>query len=172
MGKIFGVFLVTIASLLFIFGIIMSVVANYHYTKDFTAYWSLSDKSSTLEAKAMYIGQFVDKLNASRDQFADYNAVFLKTPDNSFDRNYGALITLRDRLKTISQMNESDFAYQSAMQQITAQEQGQADEMMNVFQGCYMLRSYPYLWDWFIGISILILTILFGAGCYMISRSH
>ena len=168
MGKALGWFLLITAIVLFGIGLIMSVVAEYNYDRYYASYWSLADKSSTLEAKSVYIGQFVDKLNNSRQGFSDYNAVFLPTPDNSFDKNFQALVSLRDRLHTISQMNESDFAYQTAIQQITAQEQGQATEMLAVFHGCYFLRSYPMLWDWCMIIAIGIIGSIGLAGWFII----
>jgi hypothetical protein len=165
--KVLGWIMLVLAVLLFGVGIIMSVFAEYNYDKYFASYWSLADKSSTLEAKSLYIGQFVDKLNSSRQGFADYDAVFLKTPDNSFDKNFQALVSLRDRLNTISQMNESDFAYQTAIQQITSQEQGEATAMLNVFHGCYFLQSYPLLWDWYMYIVLGVLGLLGLVGWFM-----
>lgn len=168
MAKVLGWLLLITAIVLFGVGVIMSVVAEYNYDKYYASYWSLADKSSTLEAKSVYIGQFVDKLNNSRLGFADYDAVFLKTPDNSFDKNFEALVSLRDRLHTISQMNESDFAYQTAIQQITAQEQGQATEMLTVFKGCYYLRSYPFLWNWYMLIVMGLICLLGLTGWFLI----
>jgi hypothetical protein len=168
MNKVLGYVMLGLSILLFCIGGIMSIVAEYNYDKYYASYWSLADKSSTLEAKSVYVGQFVDRLNASRQGFADYNAVFLTTPDNSFDRNFQALISLRDRLHTISQMNESDFAYQTAIQQITAQEQGEATQMLQVFHGCYFLRSYPLLWNWYMLIAVAIIGLLGLVGWFMI----
>ena len=170
MAKVLGWFLLVTAIILFSVGLIMSVVAEYNYDRYYSSYWSLADKSSTLEAKSVYIGQFVDKLNNSRQGFSDYNAVFLPTPDNSFDKNFEALVSLRDRLKTISLMNESDFAYQTAIQQITAQEQGQATEMLQVFKGCYFLRSYPLLWNWYMLIVVGLIGLLGLTGWFMIKN--
>ena len=171
MGKGVGFLLIGLVAVCILVGIIINVVAEYNYENYYSSYWSLADKSSTLEAKSMYVGQFVDKLNNSRLGFADYNAVFLKTPDNSFDRNFQALVSLRDRLNTISQMNESDFAYQTAIQQITAQEQGEADAMLKVFHGCYFLANYPLLWEWYMYIVLGILAIVGMIGWFMVENN-
>jgi hypothetical protein len=92
----------------------------------------------------------------------------LKTPDNSFETNYEAVISLRDRLQDISKMNETDFAYQTAIQQITAQEQGEAQQLLTELHGCYILQSYPYLWNWYTVICTTILIMIGLAGWYMI----
>ena len=168
MAKVLGYLMLGLAIVLCCLGIVMYIIAEYNYDRYYASYWSLADKSSTLEAKSQYISQFVDKLNNSREGFADYDAVFLPTPDNSFDKNFQALVSLRDRLYTISQMNESDFAYQTAIQQITAQEQGEANAMLSVFHGTYLLRSYPLLWNWYMFIALGILCILGLIGWFLI----
>jgi len=152
------VFLLGVIFLVFL--IIQAVIANYNYERKYLSYWELSDRSSTILAKEQYITQFVDAISQDRSNFADYNAVFLKTPQNNFDKNLQAVTTLRDRLKDIEGMNESDFAYQTAIQQITAQEQGQAGNLLGVIQGTYYLNSYPFQWNWIAGIVYLIVTMM------------
>jgi len=146
--------------ILFALLIVQAVVANYNYEKKYLSYWELSDRSSTIIAKEQYITQFVDAINQDRGSFADYNAVFLKTPQNSFDNNLKAVTTLRDRLKDIENMNESDFAYQTAIQQITSQEQGEAGNLLKVIGGTYYLGSYPLQWSWIGGIIYTIIFVL------------
>jgi hypothetical protein len=146
--------------ILFILLIVQAVVSNYNYERKYLSYWELSDRSSTILAKEQYITQFVNAINQDKSSFADYNAVFLKTPQNSFDSNLQALITLRDRLKDIEGMNESDFAYQTAIQQITAQEQGEAENLLIIFKGTYLLKSYPLQWNWIAGIIYTIVLIM------------
>jgi hypothetical protein len=57
-------------------------------------------------------------------------------------------------------MNESDFAYQTAIQQITAQEQGEAENLLIIFKGTYLLKSYPLQWNWIAGIIYTIVLII------------
>lgn len=135
--------------------ITQAVIANYNYERKFLSYWELSDRSSTILAKEQYITQFVNAINQDRSSFADYNALILKTPQNNFDNNLKAVTTLRDRLKDIEGMNESDFAYQTAIQQITAQEQGEAGNLLGIVEGAYYLGSYPLQWEWIAGIVYL-----------------
>lgn len=126
------------------------VVSNYRYEKNYSCYWTLADKSSTIVAKRAYIEQFVAALESGYEsgQFAANNAIFTKTPDNNFKYNLEALKSFASRLNEISGMNPSSFEYNAAIQQITAQEQGEAKALLEVFDGCYTLANYPYIWNW------------------------
>jgi len=150
-----------------------NIVAEYHYEKTYAQLWQLADKSSTIPAKQDYIKQFVTALKdgKSKGEFADNNAVFLKTPNNSFDANLKALETLSLRLTEIQNMNPSSFEYNTAIQQITAQEQGEAHQMLSEFQGCYNLNSYSLVWGWIGGIYICFwLICLTVSAAYWFSR--
>lgn len=125
-----------------------NIFANYDYENKYISYWNLADKSSTIQAKYEYINQFVNNIEKNSEKFASNNAIFLKTPDNSFKSNLDALVTLRNRLKEIQSIDINSFAYQTAIQQITSQEQGEAHRLIGVIKGCYFLESYPSLWDW------------------------
>jgi len=142
------------------------VVSSYRMEKNYTQLWELADKSSTIPAKQKYIAQFVAALEAghAKGDFATHNAVWLETPNNSFEANLGALKTLAARLDEIQEMKPSSFEYNTAIQQITAQEQGEAKAMLGVIIGCYELANYPAVWNW-IGLIIIIiepLLIFFG----------
>jgi hypothetical protein len=156
---VIGVGCAAFALFMIILNIICGVMATYAFENQYKSYWELSDRSSTLQAKEQYISQFVEAIQSNRDKFADYNAIFLKTPQNSLDKNLQAVITLRDRLKDIEQMNETSFEYQTAIQQITAQEQGEAQNMLGDIQGCYFLESYPLIWGWLLLINVFIIVI-------------
>lgn len=158
--QVVGIFLIVLSVFAGAALIILDVFANYNFNKNYESLWELADRSSTLQAKDEYITKFVDAINKDRSNFADYNAIFLKTPEKSFDNNLAAIITLRDRLKTIQSMDETSFEYQTAIQQITAQEQGEAQNMINDIYGCYKLRSYPILWGWIGMLVALIITMV------------
>lgn len=145
----------TIGIIFLVMSIIMGIIftgtgiyADYILNKEYKSYWTLADRSSTLEAKEQYITIFVDKLNENRQDFSEYNALFLKTKQNSFDYNLQAVMTLQSRLREIKNMNTSSFEYQTAIQQITAQEQGEAQEMLQDIYSCWYLKNYPLLWNW------------------------
>ena len=98
--------------------------------------------------------QFVSALESgyAKGDFANHNAVWLKTPNNSFQANLEALKTLSARLGEIQEMKPTSFEYNTAIHQITAQEQGEAKAMMGVFCGCYALTNYLAVWGWIGGI--------------------
>lgn len=135
------------------------ILRNYEYEQKISSYWNLSDKASTISQKAHYVDRFVKALENSNLQNT-YNAIWLKTPDNSFDKNLEQLKTLQQRLHEIEKMDITSFQYQTAIQQITAQEQGEAQKMLKVFEGCWMLDNYFLLWGW-IGTIVWILWTVF-----------
>jgi len=145
----------------------LGILSSYNYEKHYSQLWSLAEKSSTIPAKQQYISQFLNTLKQGKTNgdFAEYDALFLKTPNNNFDANLKALETLSARLTEIQSMDPSSFQYNTAIQQITAQEQGEAGPMLSVFQGCYDLNNYFFIWNWVGGtlvISSLLLIIVFG----------
>ena len=147
---------------LFMFSILVTtlniatgITASYKYSREYGSYWNLADKSSTIKSKAKYIDIFVDKLENSNFN-GQYDALVFKTPDNGFNENLVALKTLQKRLYEISDMDISSFEYQTAMQQITAQEQGDADVMLSVFKGVWYKNHYIWLWNWIGFIQILL----------------
>lgn len=127
--------------------IIGNVRSGYEYEREIHSYWSLADKSSTISAKAAYLDKFVVVLE-QQGLSGQYNAILFPTPDNSFDLNLQALKTLQGRLHEIQQMNVTSFEYQTAIQQITAQEQGEAKVMLDVFEGAWYKQRHFLLWDW------------------------
>lgn len=122
------------------------VKANYEYNNTIKSSWDLADKASTIAQKSDYIDQFVAKLEASGLQGTN-NALYFPTPDNSFDKNLEAVKSLQSRLHSVKTMDENSFAYQTAIQQITAQEQGEADNMLSVFSGSWWKVHHYYLWN-------------------------
>jgi hypothetical protein len=161
---------VVLAAVMGLFQGQQKIADHYQYERRFGSYWELSDKSSSLDAKAAYIDQFVEALEDNRSEFADHNALFLSTPNNSFDRNLQAVTSLRARLAEIKTMDPRSFEYQTAISQITAQEQGEASEMLGVLHGCWTLKSHPFVWDW-LGLVVLgawVLT-LFVAGSILVT---
>jgi hypothetical protein len=131
-----------------------AVFSYYTYERYYSNLWELADKSSTIKAKQEYIASFVSSLETGykEGRFAPYNAVFLETPNNSFEMNLKALKSLAGRLSEIQEMDPQSFQYNTAIQQITGQEQGEAHRMMEVFKGCYDLRNYPAVWEWKAGL--------------------
>lgn len=151
----------SVVVLLFI--IIGVLVAKNEFKRDISSHWSLADKSSTITEKMRHIDNFVIALEKSGLQ-GEHDAIIYKTIDNSFDQNLIALKSLQLRLHEIDSMDVASFEYQTAMQQITAQEQGEAKEMLDVFYGTWVKDNYFLLWDWVLGIMVIgvLITLIIG----------
>lgn len=143
------------------FQITSAVKASFSFKRDYLFEWSLADKSSTIEDKTVHISNFIQRLEAGHagGGFAGHDALFLQQPDNSFAANLVALKSLQKRLVEIGDLEPDSFQYNTAIQQITAQEQGEAGAMLKTFKGCYQLSQYPITWGW-VGIVILCLWLL------------
>lgn len=150
----------------------VSLIADYHFERDYLQLWALADKSSTIAAKQKYIAQFVAALQSGyeRGEFNPHNAIWMKTPNNSFTQNLNALKSLDDRLGQIQKLNPNSFEYNTAIQQITAQEQGEASHLIYVFEGCYKIANYPMVWQWIGGLFIAIETVMVFIGLYFMAE--
>lgn len=135
------------------------VLNAYEYSRTIKSYWDLSVKASTLEKKSEYLDEFVAGLNAAN--LSGNNAIFLKTPDNSYEQNLAALTSLQKRMHEINEMNPKSFEYQLAIGQITAQEQGEAGKMLEQFEGIWYLNRHPTYWRWLDAI-FWVLNLLFA----------
>jgi predicted RND superfamily exporter protein len=145
--KKFGKFITTVGVIWIIILSITGIFGKYDYENDYLSYWHLADKSSTIPKKAEYIDKFVTVLEKSNME-GEYNALILKTPNNSFDSNMEALKSLQSRLQEVQGMDVTSFQYQTAIQQITEQEQGEAGDMLKVFHGIWWKTHHFLLWDW------------------------
>ena len=161
-----GAIFLALGTIAIVFLIVGNVLAKYHYLQDYGNLWNLADKSSDIKSKAQYIENFITALETGdqKGEFADHDAIWLATPDNAFADNLRALRTLGTRLQEIQGMDPRSFEYNTAIQQITAQEQGDAYRMLTVFTGCYKLANYPWLWGWIAGIEIgfIVIFVLVG----------
>jgi hypothetical protein len=157
--KIYGKILLALGVAWMLITVIEAVYSDYRYDKTIYSEWKLADKASSIEQKAIKIALFADKLSKAGLE-GRHDAIILKTPDNSFNDNFIALKTLQIRLQEIQKMDPSSFEYNIAIQQITEQEQGEANKMLDVFKGCWMLVHYPYLWSWICTLQV-IMSIIF-----------
>lgn len=153
--------ILTALTLWVITGYIIGYRSQVAWETGYLQYWVQADRSSTIEAKSENVDKFIAALESgnSRQQFAEFNAIFLKkTAPNSFASNMVALKSLGERLHEIRHMDAKSFEYNTAIQQITQQEQGEASEMIKVFQGCYDLSQWPITWGWIGNILIVCLS--------------
>jgi hypothetical protein len=165
-----GITLLIVAVILMFIHIILGVNSNYQYTSKIGSYWSLADRSSTLAAKSEYIGKFIDAIMAANH--SRNNSVLMPTMENSFDYNLIAIKTLESRLMKIQTMDENSFAYQTAMQQITGQEMGEAENMLNIFRGCWFLSNFPLCWGWYVWLFAIVYIILWVVGAVLWYQSN
>jgi hypothetical protein len=165
-----------IASVAILFAIgwaIAEFSADNEYSNFAGSYWELSDKASTLQQKTTYLDQYVAALQTP-GKFASHDATIYPTPNNSFEQNMIALLSLQGRMHDIQNMDQTSFAYQTAISQITAQEQGEAHGMTSTFNGCWYLQNHYFLWGWHAelvwGLIALTLFVLFVLGVVEISE--
>jgi hypothetical protein len=158
-----GIIYMSIGILWLVAMIIFGTIGNYLYERDYESNWNLAEKASTIQQKAVYIDKFVTGFKGKGFE-GDYNAVFFKTPDNSFNKNLEALESLKTRLNEIQKMNVASFEYQTAIQQITAQEQGEAQAMLDVFSGIWWKNNYFFLWDWVAAVEVFFCIFLIVVG--------
>ena len=145
MRTLFGVLSLLVGIWLGLF-IAAGVLAQYHYSKEIGSFWDLSVKASTIQQKSAYLDRFVDALDHAG--LAKHDALWLRTPDNSSEQNMYALRSLQGRMHEIIGMDPSSFQYQTALQQITAQEQGEANQMLGTLEGAWYLQNHFFLWGW------------------------
>lgn len=130
--RIIGSFLILLSLSIPAYMLCCVWIDAYQYNRDVKSYWLLAEKASTIAQKSEYIDQFVARLEGGK-LAGVCGPLFLNTPDNCFDDNFKVLKSLQERLHKIGGMDENSVAYQAAMQQITEQEQNQADAMLRVF---------------------------------------
>lgn len=162
-----GIILTVLSVFAWILYIGFAIKADYQYERDIQCHWNLADKASTIAEKSKHINDFVAALE-SQNFMNKYDAIWFKTQNNGFDENLKALKTLQERLKIIETMDESTFQYQTAIQQITEQEQGQAYGMLSVFYGVWFKEYYILLWNWICVIGVIISIVLFALGISLI----
>jgi len=130
------------------------IYVHNKYSVEIESYWDLADKASTIEQKSEYIEKYYNSLIKS-NLYGVNSAIIFDTPNEDFTENLKALNSLRVRLQEIKHMDPNTFEYQTALQQITEQEQGQANHMIDVFRRCWEKEHYYTFFN-------LIIIILFG----------
>lgn len=125
---------------------IFKFYAGYNYDKTIGCYWELADKASTIPQKSEYINKFVTALESAHLENTNAN-YFFPTPSTTYEENMKALKSLQGRLDSIKVMDEKSFAYQTAIQQITAQEQGEASCMYYAIKDCWIQVNYYTIWN-------------------------
>lgn len=150
------------------------VSADYEFDRTILADWSLADRSSTIKDKAAHMDAFVAALDKS-GLAGSHDAIIYPTPQNAFDTNFVALKTLQTRLHEIEGMDVKSFEYQTAIQQITAQEIGEARSMIHTFYGCWLKERHLLLWGWVHAlqvVGIIIVALIAGVAALVWVDAH
>ncbi len=164
-----GITMIIVGLVIGVIGIVYAVSAHYRYSRDIFSNWELSVKASTISQKSEYMDKFVDSLKNSGLQGSSA-ALFFKTPDQSFDENFKALVSLQSRLHNIQNMDENSFAYQTAIQQITAQEQDEAGTILSVIKSSWYRVHYYLLWNVFGFLMMLLPMALVISGSLVLQK--
>ena len=144
-------FVLFICTAIFIMFLIVSDFrTSYKFENAIECYWSLYQKAPTLEAKAIYIDKLVLALQNSKHH--DYDAIWFKTLDNSWDKNMELMLLLQKRLHEIQTMDVRSFEYQQAMMQINEMN---SSKMFGVLQGCWFYEHYFFMWNWIAVVEVL-----------------
>jgi len=160
MKLVVGIVPFVIVSIFCAISINQCVSAKLEWDNDIGYTWSLADKSSTLAEKSRYIDEFIAKLKDI--PHAKNGALVWKTRENNYDLNLKALESLGERLREVQKLDVNSFAYQTAIQQITAQEQGEAQTMLAVLHDSWVIENYWWsftvvkIWLWSIWTVVLI----------------
>ena len=147
-----------------VWAIYCSVFARYEWNNKYLSNWELADRASTISQKSEYVDKFVVSLQNSGLQGVN-NSLFFPTPQRSFDANLDAMISLQQRLHAIKDMDESSFEYQTAIQQITQQEQGEAHATIETLQECWYKVHHYWLWNGWLNLlyALVVIGFLFMA---------
>jgi hypothetical protein len=140
-----GIIPFAVVSIFCIVSIGQCVSAKLDWDNNIGYTWNMADKSSTLTEKSKYIDEFIAKLKDA--PHAKNGALVWKTRDNAYDLNLQALETLGKRLREIQTIDINSFAYQTAIQQITAQEQGEAKNMIDKLYGAWVIENYLWAFE-------------------------
>ncbi len=165
----------TIGSLLaigtvIVFGMLVwnGIKVQYQWNNQYGSYWSLADKASSLEQKSAYVDQFVAGVQGAGLNGCN-DTLFFPTPDNSFDQNMVALVSLQTRLKDIQSQDPSSLGYAQSIQQITSQEQDDNGAVISVVEDCWYKQNHYFWWNDFENLGAFIgIIILFIIGCVMV----
>lgn len=154
-----GILLLLFGIVFSISRVVMRVSINFEYANKIGCNWDLSERASTIKQKSEYMDKFVKALEkCNLDGIND--AIFYPTPESDFSENLKAVKSLQQRLLDISSMDENSLAYQTALQQITAQEQGEAHQMTSTLWECWEQKYYYTYWNGLVVTGFILLQFL------------
>jgi hypothetical protein len=139
---------------------------NYVYDNTIGSYWNLSVKASSLDVKSQYLDQFVSAVQAAN--LSGNDAIFFPTPDNSYQQNFDAILSLQTRMHAFVGQDSTTMAYQQAISQITAQEEDDNSSTIQVISDLWWKQNHYFFWNVFLGLGeIISVVLLLGVGMVM-----
>jgi len=164
--KILGLVFLAVGLASLILLSVFSVRASYQYDNQIGSYWSLSQKASTLQGRAQYFNEYVSAIESAN--LSGNDAIFLKTPDNSYEQNLAALKTAQQRFQDVQSIDPTSFQYSQTMQQI----EGAGAQSLDVFRDLWYLKYYPLLWSWIWTTELITAVLLIFAGYMVLISSY
>lgn len=139
-------------------------IIEREYTNTVQGNWDMADRASTIKQKSEYMDKFISAVESSELEGLN-SSYWYPTIESDFDQNFLALKSLQTRLHEIDSMDVTSFAYQTAIQQITEQEQGLAHTMLDHIKSCWIQKNYYGYWNpvsVFIISALWIITLIVG----------
>jgi len=165
-SKTVGIILLVIVILWTGSHIVSMLKDNIRITNTLTGFWSMADKTATIEKKSEYLDKYVDATE-KHELNKGNSAVFFKHYDNDMANNYDALRSLQKRLHEIKKMDIQSFAYQTALQQLTQQEWKEATAMTGQFYYKLVNKEFVFTWGW-LGWLPWTIIVIFGVIGFMV----
>jgi hypothetical protein len=115
-----------------------SVQVDYRFDTQIGDKFELSDRASDAKTKLMYLDQFIEALKAN-GLTEGQTAIFWPRPTSDLAQNYNTVLSLRERLAQLADMEPNSMQYQQGMTQITLQEYCWFP--INIFKQGYELKN-------------------------------
>lgn len=143
--------------------IIFGISSMNKYDTDFGANWQLSKSAATIEQKSIYIDKFVQDIEKGGFE-GKFDAIFNPNDNNSYEQNLIVLKTLQQRLHELKILPMTSFDYNTALQQLTVQQDRISNNMIYTFSGIWYKEHHFLLWNWicFVGICFFSIGIIWS----------
>ena len=167
---VFGLCMILAVAGWFALWIGLVVKHNIDYVNDCEGYWSLADKSATIEMKSECVDKYVEAVE-KLGLTTGHSAIIFHTFNNDMENNFKALLSLQKRLHEIKKLDITSFAYQTAIQQLTQQEWTEAHALTGQFESKYFNRYAPFTMGVFGWVPLILQTILLAVGVVLVLRN-
>ncbi len=140
-----------ISILLFLTGIIFSFYSVYQLDCDINGHWKRSVTSANAELMNEHFGKVIQGFE-DKGFTTGHTVWFFKNPGTDLESIYKQLLDFRSRIQVISEMDDSSFEYQKALEEVT-----ESMERQQLSYSLWWCRYYGHLW-----IGLIVLGIIGG----------